>query len=947
MELARGCTSAGPRGGLGEEAVGIQRKGEDLVGLVPIRLRVVLPTRTHHAVHPLDGIDHIDLTGDGVLVHEKLGTDEELGLLVTGERAVEGLLHLVHVGVVEQVRARIALGPCLAGPDVVGIGGAIELDERVLVRGFLPDDGGAHLVEGIQLRAHEGGDALGVVEGGDGVVEGSLGALIDLLEVGAVLGPDDGVGVEVEGDAALGNAHGGVASLGAVHGGLDGGADGGELLELRDGGAVHLLDALVGRVGIDGHEDGVADDPVDVAAEAGAGGPMVEAPMTDNGAVATRDGVGGLGVGAGAAEFLPSLGLVAIGLAPGEVEDLLAGAGHRDGPGGELSLVLVVHGDGLPEDVHGLDARDPVEPGVHEEGIVTLDGGQVVPVGVAVALRVHDRGVVGVDDAVGRLAGVLLDVVVEGIDHLAGADAAGVVPDEPVIDRCRADTRDKEVVAAAEECELLVGEAGDLALEGKEGGGDVAIACVLGADADGGVGGIGPCLVAEGKIQVMEVSGREEEGVVGGAVVVAGLDAEHAAAAEDGLVDLDEAVVVDRVHVEGDVALPSTAGLGEEADVGVDRVVEHVLQPLAEGVDPGEHALDPALGELGRGPCGPLAIQRVGRIHRTVAHHDVVVGEGLDASPTEGLAREVGAAGEGLVSGHGGVRLGRRAIDGGGDLPLVLELVEAPGEVGGVLQGHELAEGVLGGENLGLADLEGAADLEHVHGHGVAFLGFGKAVGLDDGDVAAAGARGRQGIGVHGGLVAVDLRKVADAHRDGLVVVGDVGAGNVGVLDEGLNVGGEVLDEGVPEGLALAVADRAEGQGGLEVRPAQHVEERVIEPEGSTVEGTLQDEGSLCAAVGVHVEALGEVGRQGWEVDEAAVVLRAHAGGDGSQLVVGQVRELGPGGVVEDDADGGVLDVGGDGLLVEDAGGAHVADAREVERGHGEGGAKGERGEWL
>jgi hypothetical protein len=42
-------------------------------------------------------------------------------------------------------------------------------------------------------------------------------------------------------------------------------------------------------------------------------------------------------------------------------------------------------------------------------------------------------------------------------------------------------------------------------------------------------------------------------------------------AAEHGFVDLDEAVVVDGVEIQGDVAFPAFAGLGEDAGVGVDR----------------------------------------------------------------------------------------------------------------------------------------------------------------------------------------------------------------------------------------------------------------------------------------------------------------------------------------------------------------------------------------
>src|SRR5690606_14591701 len=102
-----------------------------------------------------------------------------------------------------------------------------------------------------------------------------------------------------------------------------------------------------------------------------------------------------------------------------------------------------------------------------------------------------------------------------------------------------------------------------------------------------------------------EVAGGEEEGVVDRGGVVAGVDGDVFAAVEDGFVDLDQADVVDVVEGEGDVAFPTRAGGGEQADVGVDRVVGQIAHALVEGIDRGEHALDPALDEDGLHPRRP------------------------------------------------------------------------------------------------------------------------------------------------------------------------------------------------------------------------------------------------------------------------------------------------------------------------------------------------------
>jgi hypothetical protein len=109
------------------------------------------------------------------------------------------------------------------------------------------------------------------------------------------------------------------------------------------------------------------------------------------------------------------------------------------GRGGELPLILVIHRHRLAEHGHRLDAGHPIEVVVQQERVVALERGQVMPVGVAVSLREQRAASSALISR--RGVGVLQDVVVEGVDDFAGVDAAGVVPDEPIVDRASSQLR--------------------------------------------------------------------------------------------------------------------------------------------------------------------------------------------------------------------------------------------------------------------------------------------------------------------------------------------------------------------------------------------------------------------------------------------------------------------------------------------------------------------------
>ena len=90
------------------------------------------------------------------------------------------------------------------------------------------------------------------------------------------------------------------------------------------------MDAVVIRVVILVGEERVGDDPVIVGALRGAGGPLVEAPLADD---------AGGGVDLAVAEIRPAgSGVVPVGLAMSEGDDLLSGAREIRGGVGE-SLV--------------------------------------------------------------------------------------------------------------------------------------------------------------------------------------------------------------------------------------------------------------------------------------------------------------------------------------------------------------------------------------------------------------------------------------------------------------------------------------------------------------------------------------------------------------------------------------------------------------------------------
>ena len=254
--------------------------------------------------------------------------------------------------------------------------------------------------------------------------------------------------------------------------------------------------------------------------------------------------------------------------------------------------------------------------------------------GVAVALRVHALGVLGIDVS-GGVGGDAVDAVVAGVGDFAAVDAVGVVPDEAVVYGGDGDGRLGAVVAPAQEGEFLFQQARDLVLEAEERGVERGVAVVpaifagAGVDADGRVLRVGVGFVAEDHVELVEARGGEEEGVVGVGVGEAGVEGEREGAVEDGLVDLDEAGFVDGVFVEGDGAFVGRAGLLDDGLAEAGGVRRHVVVALVVRVDGGHDALDPAGRERGD-PGAPVGGGGPEAVGAAVADGDVVVGEHED-----------------------------------------------------------------------------------------------------------------------------------------------------------------------------------------------------------------------------------------------------------------------------------------------------------------------------
>ena len=212
-------------------------------------------------------------------------------------------------------------------------------------------------------------------------------------------------------------------------------------------------------------QDGIADHPIDQGSLAGAGRPLIHAPLPDHvrGDTGIRDGaVGEARIGEGTPTAVLSGN---VSLPPVEIEDLSSGPRNGGRGGGELPLVHVPDRHGHTQDADRLNAGHPVKIGIHQQRMISLQRSEVMSVGVAVALRIEDGGVRRVHGAIEVL---IQDVVVQRVDRLTGVDAAGVVPDQSIVHGSGLDAGHRHVIAARQQGQFFISQCGDLTLEGKE-----------------------------------------------------------------------------------------------------------------------------------------------------------------------------------------------------------------------------------------------------------------------------------------------------------------------------------------------------------------------------------------------------------------------------------------------------------------------------------------------
>ena len=332
-------------------------------------------------------------------------------------------------------------------------------------------------------------------------------------------------------------------------------------------------------------------------------------------------------------------------LAVSKVHRLARSAGERGGGGGKLAFVEIIDLHRLAQNRDGLGARRPVEVRTGEQPVITSERREIVTIGIAVTLRIELRGIGGVHLSV---TSDFLDVIVQRIHRLAGINPARVVPEQSVIDWRDAGAGLEEVIATTEQREFFIEHARKLTLKGKERGHDIPKDARRFRHNSGRVGDrrirrVGISLVAEDHIKIVQVTGSEDECVVRGGVVDRhdGVDREILATVQDRLVNLDEAEVIDARQRERDVTFPPGAGLGEQAYLGIHRVIEQVGDTLLEGVDASQGALDPAFRKLWVHPARPGAARRGVSWRagfRPVAHREVVIRERQQARSLDGMA---------------------------------------------------------------------------------------------------------------------------------------------------------------------------------------------------------------------------------------------------------------------------------------------------------------------
>src|SRR5262249_43142733 len=137
-----------------------------------------------------------------------------------------------------------------------------------------------------------------------------------------------------------------------------------------------LLDACMIGIGIGAGQDGITNEPIKISTLSSAAAPFVYPPGTVSAGVFVT--------------LILALRIIDVSGTVSEVDNLSARSGFGGSSGRKLALIKIVdlHGGAIDED--SIRARDPSEPRMAEQFVISSQCGQIVPPGIAVSLRIED-----------------------------------------------------------------------------------------------------------------------------------------------------------------------------------------------------------------------------------------------------------------------------------------------------------------------------------------------------------------------------------------------------------------------------------------------------------------------------------------------------------------------------------------------------------------------------
>ncbi len=238
-----------------------------------------------------------------------------------------------------------------------------------------------------------------------------------------------------------------------------------------------------------------------------------------------------------------------------------------------------------------------------------------MPIRVAMTLWIPFRGV-RFGDAAEGVAGDALDAVVQRISGFAAVDALGEVPVEAIVNRVSRHWRGRGVIEPAQERQFFFEQRRHDALEGEQAGGartEINVVQIARTPRHRRVLRVTGGFIAQHAVKLVQFAGRIEQRSVHVVVGIASVDAQFARPVEQRLVNFDQAVIVDVVHVQRHGANKTFARLRQNARGQVEMIVRERIDALFERIDAVERAGQPALHQRRRCPTAPILVRRGGR----------------------------------------------------------------------------------------------------------------------------------------------------------------------------------------------------------------------------------------------------------------------------------------------------------------------------------------------